>query len=70
MYLELQRFLSLVKNEVSTLWLAISLFSHLNYIEIDGTKRFIPKGFELSYPIWSIVYFPAKHGLKIGIFIV
>ena len=36
---------------------------------IPGTKRYIPKGFELgstlSWPIWSTVYFPAKLGLKI-----
>ena len=33
-------------------------------MEIPGSKRFIPKGFDLGYPIWSILYFPVKLGLK------
>ena len=40
----------------------------LNDTEISGTKRLITKGFEsgttLKYPIWSIVYNPAKTVLK------
>ena len=41
-------------------------------MEIPGTKRFIPKGFELGTTLsWvrSIVYFPAKRGLKIDTFL-
>ena len=47
--------------------------SHLTDMKIPGTKRFIPKGFELgttlSQPIWTIVYFPAKLDLKIDTFL-
>ena len=42
-------------------------------MEIPGAKRFIPKGFELgttmSLPISSIVFFPAKLGLKVDTFL-